>query len=221
MISKSDLSLNRINDLKSEDARKAFELYSLTAEQFEPYPETMVVNLLKTDPNYVLYVAKKDQLFVGIVLLYFFNELKICFLDFMAVIPQKQGKGIGSAMFQSIIKDVNTTTDFVGIMFLVLQENQNLNSDQEIRKKRIRFYSKMGAKKLENIFIPLPPDGKKKAYLMFYSFTKINSFSNYMVVKYINSIYRIYQYENTDLLNIIKRNLPSQIRLLSIILDKS
>jgi GNAT superfamily N-acetyltransferase len=213
-MAKSNFHFYKIKDLESNDAKKAFNLYLSTAQKFEPYPVEMIVNILKTDPHYMLYIAKKDEQFVGFALLYFFDELKICFLDFMAVISQMQGKGIGTFMIQCIIKKVlRDAPDFVGIIFLVLQENAENGYEKEIRKKRIRFYFKEGAKKFENFVFLLPPDGKKKAYLMILPIRSVTSFSKRRVIEYINAIYHIYQNENSELINKITQNLPPKIRL--------
>jgi nucleotide-binding universal stress UspA family protein len=85
--------------------------------------------------------------------------------------------------------------------------------ESNIRKNRVRFYTKAGAKIFDGVNYILPPihNGIKaeEMYLMIRPLKQIHYLAKESVVQYIGAIYStIYQYQNNDLLDTISQKLP-------------
>jgi len=210
------LSFECVTDFSSSDAVDSFNLYSLTDEQFESYPVSLIIKLLETDPNYQLYVAKENNKFVGFSLIYFFNELKICYLDFLSVVPVKQRQGIGTYMIESLKKISFTDMPTIGLVYLVLTTDNVTGEELTIRQNRLMFHSKLGAKKFENMIFFLPPDGALEAHIVFIPIQEITLFSERATRNLIDEIYRIYFCDNLSIINKTISGLKSTVNLLSI-----
>ena len=208
---KKKLSFYCVTNFDSSDAVDSFNLYSLTDEQFESYPVSLILKLLETDPNYRLYVAKENNKFVGFSLIYFFYNLKICYVDFLSVVPLKQRQGIGTYIIESLKKIAFTDMSAIGLAYLVLTTDNITGDELTIRKKRLIFHSKVGARKFENIVFFLPPDGALEAYIIFIPIQEITLFSESTTRNLIYAIYRIYFCDN---LSIINKTISSLIKII-------
>jgi hypothetical protein len=81
-------------------------------------------DMLKNDSRYHLYVAIKDRSMIGISLLYIFEELKMALLDYMAVLPTFQRRGIGGKLFEFTNNELNhLLLDNIGMLVEVPKEN--------------------------------------------------------------------------------------------------
>jgi GNAT superfamily N-acetyltransferase len=83
-----------------------------------------IYDMLKNDSRYHLYVAIKDRSMIGISLLYIFEELKMALLDYMAVLPTFQRRGVGGKLFEFTNNELNhLLLDNIGMLVEVPKEN--------------------------------------------------------------------------------------------------
>jgi GNAT superfamily N-acetyltransferase len=116
-------------------------------------------NMLHYDNRYHLFAAVEDGTIIGISLLYVFDHLRMALLDFVAVIPNFQQRGIGRNLFEFINDEFNNLIpDNIGILLEVPKENVSHLDENLRRKKRIQFYSRLGVKVLNgvNYLLPMP-----------------------------------------------------------------
>jgi hypothetical protein len=165
--------------------------------------------MLKDDKDY--------HLLLGISLLYVFRFLNIGLLDYMAVAPKYQRRGIGKDLFRFTLGFSSQVRHVIGLMLKIQKENVPDLQESLRRKDRIRFYAKLGAKVLDgvNYLLPSQNGGRpEEMYLIMVPLTEIHSLPKRSVIQYVSAIYpTIYQYKNNDLLNTVFDTLPATIML--------
>ncbi|HYY67739.1 MAG TPA: GNAT family N-acetyltransferase [Nitrososphaeraceae archaeon] len=208
--------LKEIEDFHSQEFKESLDIYKSSFPLNETRPVEKVVKMLKEDKDYHLLVSVNNNAVVGISLLYAFRSLQIGLLDYMAVHPNYQRRGIGKKLFEFTLQRLYSQIPFViGLIMEIQKENVPEPHDHLIRKDRIRFYSELGAKLLDgvNYLLPSQNHGKpEEMYLMIVPLTEMHSLPKCSVIRYVSAIYStIYQYENKDLLNAVFRDLPTTI----------
>lgn len=204
--------LKELDDFHSLEFKKSLDIYKSSFPSNETRPVEKVVKMLKDDKDYHLFIAfDNSNSVVGISLLYAFKSLHIGLLDYMAVDPNYQRKGIGRELFRFTLQDLSSLNPLViGLIMEIQKEDVPDPEDSRMRKDRIRFYSQLGAKVLDGINYLLPSQNRGKPeemYLMIVPFKEIHSLPKRSVIQYVNAIYStIYQYENKDLLNAVFRS---------------
>ena len=216
-------SLRLLTDFDSTEFECSLEIYNSSFPSSETRPTEKVVEMLKHDKNYHLFTGLKDNSVVGISLLYTFRSLGIGLLDYTAVKPDYQRQAVGRQIFEGTFrKFASDTCDGMGLVMEVQREDAPKieEKDIEVRKNRIRFYAKMGAKILEGVNYFLPPmlSGiePEEMYLMIKLIEdEIRYLPKEFVLQYIEAIYStIYQYQDKDLLlDTISRQCPNKIIL--------
>ena len=83
-------SLRLLTDFDSTEFQCSLEIYKSSFPSSERRPTEKVLELLKHDKNYHLFICLKDNSVVGISLLYTFRSLGIGLLDYMGVKPNYQ-----------------------------------------------------------------------------------------------------------------------------------
>src|ERR671919_990906 len=176
-----------------------------------------IFDMLKNDSRYHLYVAIKDRSMIGISLLYIFEELKMALLDYMAVLPTFQRRGIGRKLFEFTNNEFNRIVpDNIGMLLEVPKENVFDPDELLIRKRRLLFYFRLGVKVLKgvNYLLPIQVDGDaaEEMYLMIKLSKNITWISKKIIADFINSVYTdVYDYRKGDLLRKTTTNLPDVI----------
>lgn len=210
--------IKEVNDFNSKEFEQALHIYSTSFPAVETKPIEKVVHMLKNDENYHLYVVTENNIVVGFSLMYVFRDLDAGLLDYMAVIPERRGSGLGKRVFTytfdqfcSILKSP------LGLLLEIQNETSDNLPDQIKRKRRILFYTKLGAKLLNGVNYLIPPqhgDKPEETYLMIAVAQKIKSFSHDLVTQFINAIYkRVYDYQKNDLIEKIVQTMPKTIDL--------
>jgi GNAT superfamily N-acetyltransferase len=175
-----------------------------------------IVDMLRNENRYHLYAAVEDSSMIGISLLYIFEYLKMALLDYMAVIPNFQRRGIGRKLFEFTNNELNLCIpDNIGMLLEVPKENVPDPDEWLRRKKRIQFYSRLGVKVLKgvNYLLPIQIDGDvEEMYLMIKLSKNITWISKKNIADFIDSVYTdVYDYRKTDLLSKTIANLPDVI----------
>jgi GNAT superfamily N-acetyltransferase len=116
-----------------------------------------VIEMLRNDKNYYLFISIHNESVIGISLMYTFTYLKIGLLDYIAVTPDYQGKGIGKMLFKfSLHKLEKLVSNVNGLLIEVQRENLSNSLEDIARKNRIRFYMGLGAKIVVGVDYLLP-----------------------------------------------------------------
>lgn len=208
-----------IQQFDSAEFEESLKLYKSSFPPNETRPIGKIVEMLKNDENYHLYVSLDHDQVVGISLMYVFRSLSIGLLDYLAVDPGYQRREIGKKLFEfSLKKFKSDATNGIGILIEVQRENAADVCEKNLRERRIRFYFRIGAKIMEKVNYILPPIhdgfGPEEMYLMIRPVGDLHSLPKKSVLRYIGAIYStIYQYQENDLLNLVSQELPERIKL--------
>lgn len=172
--------------------------------------------MLRNDKRYHLYAAIEGRAMVGIALLYIFESLKMALLDYMAIIPNFQRRGIGRKLFEFTNDEFNRIVpDNIGMILEVPKENVSDSDEWMQRKRRIQFYSRLGVKVFKgvNYLLPIQVDGDvEEMYLMIKLSKNLTRISKKSIVDFINSVYTdVYDYRRTDLISKTIANMPDII----------
>ena len=211
--------LKEIEDFDSYELKQSVEIYKSSFPTNETRPADKVVEMLENDKNYHLFISLSNNSVIGISLMYIFTFLGIGFLDYMAVIPNYQRKGIGNELFNFTLERFSSNiSNGIGLLMEVQKENVPDLRESITRKNRIEFYLRVGAKILDGVDYLLPPlqhgFEAEEMYLMIRPLVKIPYLTKESAVQYINAIYStVYQYEKDDMLEKISQKLPSRIML--------
>lgn len=175
-----------------------------------------IYDMLRNDNRYHLYAAVEDSSMIGISLLYIFEPLKMALLDYMAIIPNFQRRGIGRMLFEFTNNELNRLIpDNMGLLLEVPKENVSDPDEKLRRKRRIQFYSRLGVRVLKsvNYLLPIQIDGDaEEMYLMIKLSKNITWISKKSIANFIDSVYtKVYDYRNSDLLSKTTANLPDVI----------
>jgi GNAT superfamily N-acetyltransferase len=214
--------LRIVDDFNGPELEQALQIYRSSFPAVETRPVAKVQSMLKSDDNYHLYVAVEDSTVVGMALLYGFPELHIGLLDYMAVLPEYQRRGIGSKLFSYVLGEFSCENPkWLGLLLEVQVESVADSKERTERESRIKFYLRLGAKILLGVHYLIPPQhgtSPEETYLMIVPHKRIQSLSKDTVCRYIRAIYaRVYDYSGNALLQMIAEKMPVEIELSNII----
>ncbi len=103
-------------------------------------------------------------------------------------------------------------------MLEIQLENVDDSDEQKIRKDRIRFYKKFGAKTFENVEYYIPPqsgDIAERMHLMIIPFNELDSFPKKTVENLVRKMHlKIYHSKRMDLIEKTIKSLTEFIKLI-------
>ena len=215
------MHFREIRDTTSVEFKQALRVYSVSFPPISTRPADRIRNMIDSNGDYHLYVAAQNHFVVGISLLYVFHSLKVGLLDYLAVDSRFQRKGIGSRLLQyTVDRFLREISDPIGLLIELERERDCSREEQIVRRDRIKFYQRMGARILSDVFYLLPPQcgtNAEEMHLMLMPLRTICSLSKESVIRYIEAIYsEVYGYESRDLLDATISKLPNEIRVASI-----
>jgi len=210
--------IKEVQDFDSLEFKQSLDIYESSFPPNETRATENVIKMLKEDMDYHLFVALDNKVVVGISLLYVFRSLNIAFLDYMAVAPNHQRRGIGKNLFRFMAQWCSTQPySVIGLLMEIQKEDVADKHEKVKRMDRIRFYVGLGAKVLDGVKYMLPSQDNSKmeeTYLMIAPLTELHSLTKSSVIKYVSAMYStIYQYENNELLSTTFKGLPEAIML--------
>lgn len=215
--------LKELEDFRSWEFRESLDIYKTSFPKNHTRPVEKLVKMLKDDMDYHLFIAANKSSVVGISLLYAFKSLHIGLLDYLAVDPNYQRKGIGKKLFRFTIQKLcSQMPGVIGLILEIQKEGVNDSDGHKEIRDRIIFYRQLGARLLDgvNYLFPSQTHGKpEEMYLMIVPLTKMRAMPKRFIIKYVRAIYStIYQYENNDMLDAVCGSLPTTIMVRDIVI---
>jgi GNAT superfamily N-acetyltransferase len=193
------------------------KLYMNSFPAVERRPIEKLNEMVKNDEKYHLYLVKEDNLTIGFALVCELPDEKVSLLDYMVINDSFQRKGIGSKLLQYCI-EVMKSKNFLGLLLEIQLEDVKNSDERKIRKDRIRFYKKFGAKTFENVEYYIPPQSgniAEKLHLMIIPFNKLDSFPKKSVENFVKKMHlEIYHSKRMDLIEKTVQSLSDTIKLI-------
>jgi len=151
--------------------------------------------LLLANEKYKLLWAKKQEEIVGYALIYEFEHLPAIWLDYMAIDQQFRNAGYGSLLFQKILQ--SKQDGFIG-MFVEVEIPEEEKDIREQQIRRINFYERLGARRL-NIPYKLPTnDGGFPMYLYFRPSSNVHRLPKEQIEAAIEEVFQFIHSDVTD-----------------------
>lgn len=212
------LEFEAVRTTNSAQFDRAMQIYSSSFPPVETKPVNKVEKMLLNDKDYHLFVMVKDGSVIGISLLYVFKKLRSGLLDYMAIIPEFRGQGIGTELFRRTLNRFKRMCpNSIGLFLEVQKEDVDDLIERRIRKNRIRFYRGLGAKKVGDVDYLLPPQHGTKPeemQLMILPTVEVKSLSKEYLLNLIKTTYvKVYGYSKDDLLKKFSRTKMSDLPL--------
>jgi len=193
------------------------KLYMNSFPAVERRPIEKLNEMVKNDEKYHLYIVKADNSIIGFALVCELPDEKVSLLDYMVINDSFQRKGIGSKLLQYCIESMQSK-NFLGLLLEIQLEDVNDLDEQKIRKDRIHFYKKFGAKTFENVEYYIPPQSgniAEKLHLMIIPFNEIGDFSKKSVEDIVRKMHlEIYDSKRMDLIEKTVQSLTDTIKLI-------
>lgn len=140
----------RISQLSADDAAgldRAYAIYSEAILKSEQRTEEDFRALIRR-PDYRFVVAKRDNEIVGVGVSWVPENADIWLFEYGAVIPEERGKQIGSHLLLA-------TRSLIGGNRTALIE-ADADTGEEDQQRRLRFYSRLGARQISGLDYILP-----------------------------------------------------------------
>jgi len=193
------------------------KLYMNSFPAVERRPIEKLNEMVKNDEKYHLYIVKENNSIIGFALVCELPDEKVSLLDYMVINDSFQRKGIGSKLLQYCI-DSMQSKNFLGLLLEIQLEDVNDLDEQKIRKDRIHFYKKFGAKTFENVEYYIPPQSgniAEKLHLMIIPFNELDDFSKKSVENIVRKMHlEIYDSKRMDLIEKTVQSLSDTIKLI-------
>ncbi len=146
--------------------------------------EDQMVDPLKYKYQTTLFIAEDiNDAVRGFALLLYMSDLRFCFLDYVAVSPEKTSSGLGGALYERVREEAEALDAF-GIFFECLPDDPTLCIDDKLilkqNKQRLAFYERFGARPIANTSYETTvyPEDDSPPYLIFDGLNRRNSIPN-------------------------------------------
>lgn len=143
----------RLDDPRDPRFEPLLALYARAIPARERKPDA-AIRAMAASPQQIVLVAIDDDALIGFALVYTGPGLAL--LEYMAVDETRRGSGLGAALYRAARAAAGDRP------FLVEVESDREDTpDRALRTRRIGFYHRLGARRLEGLdyVLPLPGDG--------------------------------------------------------------
>lgn len=144
-------------------------IYADLQKQFAPdevYPFETYQRLLSSGTYRIaLYKRHSDGALLGYALIYPMERSNVVWGDYLAILEEFHGQGIGQALFRALMDRYCGSYD--GLMFSVEHVSETDPVLAETQRRRLSFYHKLGAHCLHADYLQPTPDGSFPMYLYF------------------------------------------------------
>ncbi|WP_095246404.1 GNAT family N-acetyltransferase [Bacillus sp. 7884-1] len=171
------------------DLKKVYQRFTadFASEELKGYEH---LKLLMSKTRYKLLLAK-DPITneeVGYAFIYEFDRLQSIWLDYMAIDDQFRGSGYGALLFKKLTKWKQN--GFSGGIFIEVEmpeEKEGFTRENQLR--RIRFYERLGAKRLPIPYQLPTKDGGLPMYLYFWPSPDVEKLPKEQIQEAISEVF--------------------------------
>ncbi|MEB3830671.1 GNAT family N-acetyltransferase [Phormidium sp. CCY1219] len=148
----TNLQIMELPEVKHPDFEGALQIYLHAFPASERQPTAVVKNRLKKQ-LYQWLIGKLENKVVCIALLYPLKNTDFVLLDYLGTDKAYRGRGIGGQFMGEILQNLANINKYL----LIEVEHPASGENQTDRKRRVKFYQRLGAKILKNVPYQLPP----------------------------------------------------------------
>ena len=174
-----------------EDLHQIYKNYESDFPENERKTLVQLEFLMRTGTYYLLlaYDETYDER-MGYAFVYPVLETKQLWIDFIAIEQNYQGKGFGSILMKKLIEEAEA--DMEGVLLEVEIPDGSLGNSEEhsLQLRRIAFYERLGAVKLDVDYILPSEAGGTPMYLFHIPVTNVLSLGKEDIYETVACVYR-------------------------------
>lgn len=216
-IKQHDVRLEQVADTSSLLYAPCSEILHESIPPSEQLGDQKQRKLLKRD-DYRMYALLVDAKVAATAILYLPKAEEFVLLDYMAVHADLRGRGLGTVLFQELVKIAPRERPAAGYLIFEVDDDRGHSAHiDSTNRRRIEFYRRLGAQLLSNTnyLFPSPTGPGVPMRLMVYRLHPETKLSQETVRAAVENIFReIHGREKNDaLLRSIVDHLPSHLIL--------
>jgi GNAT superfamily N-acetyltransferase len=184
-----------VEQLQSCDApafRELYQVYAASIVARERKPEAWICALVRA-PEYRVWVMKRAGRVTAFSILFLPATERFALLEYMAVAAEQRNRGMGSELFQQSVQRAVAPDGGSRPVVLEIDSDREASSDQEMRRRRQRFYRRLGCLRIAGLhyILPLPGEGPPPEMdLMVYSPAPLRQLAKTELEQWLTTIYR-------------------------------
>ena len=186
------MTLEQLTSVDGEPFRQIFEIYAASIHPREQKPEDWLRAMVAV-PEYRVWIAQDAGRVLGFSILFTPPGEGFALLEYMAVAAHKRGHGFGARLFQRTVEQAVTPQGALLPVLLEVDSDREESSDREVRTRRLRFYRRLGCRKIAGLRYLMPLGGVgpvPEMDLMIYSRVPLVHVARADVRGWLRSIYR-------------------------------
>jgi hypothetical protein len=143
-----------------------FRIYSESIEPREQKPRAVIAKMV-TRPDYKIILQIEKGLAVGFSILFEPAGENFCLLEYMAVESSHRNSGFGGKLFRRTMENCVSSGGIPLPALLEVDSDREISAGQEMRKRRLQFYRRLGCMRIDSLPYILPLAGKGPVPEMF------------------------------------------------------
>lgn len=147
--------------LRSSDAeafRQLFAIYTVAITAREQKSEDSI-RAMVVAPEYRVWVANAAGRMLGFSFLFVPPADSFALLEYMAVASEQRGQGVGAELFRRSVAQAVTPKGSRRPVLFEIDSDREASSDEAVRRRRERFYRRLGCVKIAGLRYLLPLGG--------------------------------------------------------------
>lgn len=201
----------RAKNLDATDAGEVEQFLALYREAIpvrERKPDEKILSELQRPDHRAEVMLHQDSV-VGLLFLY---SGAVCVLEYMATAPWVRGGGVGTELYQRARALAASRP-----LLIEVESDEEVCVDQALRKRRIGFYRRQGARVVEGLdyLLPLPGDGPPPRLKLLIDNLRVPEVDRERLIGWLRETYSgVYGLGPLDpRLQAMSESLPSRVRL--------
>ncbi|MBU1418082.1 MAG: GNAT family N-acetyltransferase [Proteobacteria bacterium] len=143
-------------------------------------------------PDYKTLLLKRNDVVIGFSMLFIATEESFCLLEYMAIHPVYRNSGLGRELFLHTFQNVVVSDHGASYGLLEVDSDREQSEDQEMRRRRQRFYRRLGCFRIDRLsyLLPLPGEGPPpQMNIMVYPPDRFLTISKHQLKQWLKVIY--------------------------------
>ena len=151
---------------KNTDVETIYKLIQTQFPREEIYQIHNFMQMMNNDRyKILLFRRESDEKLIGYATTYCMPLCETVWLDLFAVLPEYQNKGYGQKLFDAVYHKY--CASYNGLLLCAEKVDESDPAKAEIQRRRLAFYEKVGAFRLQTDFQIPQEDGGFPMYLLF------------------------------------------------------
>ena len=212
----NQLTFERLDACRGPRFEAFYAIYATSLSPREQKPKAIIAALPDRQDYAILLLCRGDRI-IGFSVMFVAAHARFCLLEYMAIHPDYRSLGYGGILFEHAFGDIMATHGPVHGLIEV-DADRDPCPDLEIRRRRQRFYRRLGCRRIDGLAyqLPLPGEGPPPAMdLMVYSPADTTSIVKSQLEYWLKTIYRdVYSCDPNDpRIGSMLTGLPDPVRL--------